>query len=159
MTTTSSGLATRFDAAAFMAAAEELTADTVDRLADFYALDCEFQDPFQTVRGRPAVSKIYRDMLRQLDRPAFTQVQILGSTLTDQTSRFIIGWQFEFALRGGGNRHAVAGCSMLEIDSEGRIASHIDYWDASRLMQVLPIVGPLIRWLRRKIGHTTPASP
>jgi hypothetical protein len=48
---------------------------------------------------------------------------------------------------------------MLEIDSEGRIASHIDYWDASRLMQVLPIVGPLIRWLRRKIGHTTPASP
>lgn len=159
MTFTSSGLKARFDAAAFMAVASELTADNIGRLADFYAQDCEFQDPFQTVRGRPAVARIYQDMFRQLDRPAFTHVQILGSTLTDQTCRFIIGWQFEFALRGNGNRHAIPGCSMLEIDAEGRIASHIDYWDASRLMQVLPLVGPLIRWLRRKIGHTTPASP
>lgn len=160
MTTVESpGLRPAFDLDAFMALAGELTADSADRLAAFYAEDCAFRDPFQEVRGRAAVAGIYRHMFRQLHMPVFRDIHLLGTTPNDNGHRFVIAWRFEFAFRSAGSQHAIDGCSLLEIDSRGLIGRHVDYWDASLLMQELPIAGTLIRWLRRKIGHAGPAYP
>ncbi len=157
--TESCGTQSAFDLDGFIALAGQLTAGDAHRLAAFYAEDSTFRDPFQEVRGRSAIAEIYRGMFRQLHMPAFRDVRLLGSSCKDGREQFVIAWRFEFSFRASGLRHAIDGCSLLEIDGQGLIGRHVDYWDASLLMQELPIAGTLIRWLRRKIGHAGAAYP
>jgi hypothetical protein len=51
----------------------------------------------------------------------------------------------------------IQGASHLRLDGQGRVAQHRDYWDAAEeLYETLPIVGTLMRWLKRRIS-TPPA--
>ncbi len=138
------------DTKAFIAVASTLSVETVDHLAAFYAPDATFTDPFQTVRGRTKIAHVYRSMFDQLDNPRFVNVRVLGA---EAPGEVMIGWDFEFAFKSGGARVTIPGSSRLTLDHQGMIHEHLDYWDASRLMQVLPVVGRLIAWLRQKIGH------
>lgn len=140
------------DIAAFIAAAQSLSKDSVEQLSAFYADDCRFSDPFQTVQGSRQVQAVYRDMFEHLDQPCFQQVRLLGAP-DHARQEIVIGWDFEFALASGRPRQRIAGCSRLILNAEGKIQEHTDYWDASRLMQALPLVGPVIGWIRKKIGH------
>lgn len=140
------------DIAAFITEAESLGKDSIERLSAFYADDCRFSDPFQTVQGREQIKAIYRDMFEHLDRPRFTRVRVLGAP-DHARQEVVIGWDFEFSLAEGRPRQVIAGCSRLVLNAEGKIQEHIDYWDASRLMQAFPLIGPAIGWLRRKISQ------
>jgi hypothetical protein len=45
------------------------------------------------------------------------------------------------------------GGSHLQLDGEGRITLHRDYWDAAEeLYEKLPVIGGLMRWLKRRGG-------
>ena len=45
----------------------------------------------------------------------------------------------------------VRGGSHLVLAEDGRIRAHRDYWDAAEeLYEKLPILGRLMRWLRRR---------
>lgn len=141
------------DIAAFIAAAESLNQNSVQQLSAFYADNCRFTDPFQTVTGRAQIQAVYRDMFEHLDQPRFARLRVLGAP--DQAGQEVmIGWDFEFSLSKGRPRQIIAGCSRLVLNAEGKIQEHVDYWDASRLIQTFPLIGPVIGWLRRKIGHT-----
>ena len=140
------------DIAAFIAAAESLNRDSIERLSTFYADDCRFTDPFQTVTGRAQVQAVYRDMFEHLYQPCFSRVRVLGAP-DPAGQEVMIGWDFEFSLANGRPRQVIAGCSRLVLNTEGKIQEHVDYWDASRLIQAFPLIGPVIGWLRRKIGH------
>jgi len=109
-----------------------------------------FTDPFQTVTGRPAIRGVYATMFDNLDAPRFKNVRILASP---GNAQLMLRWTFEFALRRQGVRQSIDGASLLEFDAQGLVTRHTDFWDASRLMQGLPLIGPLIGWVRRKIAH------
>ena len=141
------------DVAAFIAAAESLNQNSVQQLSAFYAEDCRFSDPFQTVQGRDQVQAVYRDMFEHLDQPRFSRVRVLAAP-DPAGQEVMIGWDFEFSLAKGRPRQVIAGCSRLVLNADGKIQEHVDYWDASRLIQTFPLIGPVISWLRRKIGHT-----
>jgi hypothetical protein len=138
------------DTNAFIAVAARLTIQTVDALAAFYAPNAVFTDPFQTVTGRTKIAQIYRSMFQNLDNPRFVNLRVLGAVTPTEV---MIGWDFEFAFKPCGPRQSIAGASRLTLDDQGMILEHLDYWDASRLMQALPLVGRVIAWLRQKIGH------
>lgn len=137
----------------FITAAQSLTKDSVDRFADLYAIDCVFTDPFQTVQGRQQVRDIYRAMFDQLHQPRFSNVRVMANP-SPGSAEIMIGWTFEFALGPDKPRQAIPGCSLLILNADGRIQAHHDYWDASRLMQALPLIGRIIHWIRQKIGHS-----
>jgi steroid Delta-isomerase len=45
----------------------------------------------------------------------------------------------------------IRGASQLCLAADGRIRVHRDYWDvAEELYEKLPVVGALMRWLKRK---------
>jgi hypothetical protein len=45
----------------------------------------------------------------------------------------------------------ILGGSHLVFDTTGRVTLHRDYWDAAEeLYEKLPVVGSLMRWLRRR---------
>jgi len=141
----------------FQEAAESLSPESVGEFTKFYADNAIFIDPFQTVHGRLAIQQIYTHMFKSLDRPQFRNIRPLGGPLSDQALEVMVGWDFEFALSPHKPRQRIAGCSLLELNAQGLITRHTDFWDASRVFQALPILGPIIRWLRGRIGHSSQA--
>ena len=142
-----------FDFALFQQLAETLTAESAQSLADRYSKDARFTDPFQTVTGRQAIAQVYQSMFQHLDVPRFTQVRQIGSAPVND-KELVVGWNFEFAMGPGKPRQSIPGVSLLTLDGEGLICKHVDYWDASRLFEALPLVGRIVHWLRQRIGHS-----
>lgn len=118
------------------------------RLGDFYTPDAYFKDPFNEVRGVAAIEGIFRHMFDALDTPRF----VITRRVVDGDQCFLV-WEFRFAFRSfhKGVQQVVHGGSHLILAPDGRIQSHRDYWDAAEeLYEKLPLVGSLIRWLKRR---------
>ena len=130
---------------AFFAA---LTPADVARMGAFYTADVTFKDPFNEVRGLPEVQRIFTHMYEALDNPRF----VITGRVVDGAQCFLV-WEFRFAFRNfhKGVEQVVRGGSHMQLAPDGRIASHRDYWDAAEeLYEKLPLVGGLMRWLKRR---------
>ena len=127
---------------------ETLTPQSLSGLADIYAQDARFKDPFNDVQGLDAIQHIFGHMFVALQKPRFV--------ITRQVSQgddCFITWDFYFYLASyrSGVEQKIAGASHLVFDAEGRVQVHRDYWDAAEeLYEKLPVVGSLMRWLKRR---------
>ncbi len=134
--------------ARIVAAFEALTPADVSRLGDFYAPDADFKDPFNAVRGVPAIQRVFTHMYVALDDPRFVVHDVLV-----QGDQCLLTWDFVFRFRRYSREvQTVRGASHLKLDpSTGLITLHRDYWDAAEeLYEKLPGVGALMRWLKRR---------
>jgi ketosteroid isomerase-like protein len=119
-----------------------LTPDSVGRVAEFYAADARFRDPFNDVRGVAAIESIFHHMFAHTEQPRF----IIDNKIVQGDQAFVT-WIFAFGLRG--EQYTVEGASHLRFNSDGQVVLHRDYWDAAEeLLQKLPLIGAPIRWLR-----------
>jgi ketosteroid isomerase-like protein len=129
---------------------ETLSAESVDRLGEYYAADAWFKDPFNEVHGVAAIARIFRHMFAQLDAPRF----VIGETIADGQGAMLV-WEFHYRGRSVGLRGAqcIRGVTHLRFDADGRVDYHRDYWDAAEeLYSRLPLLGALLRALRRRIA-------
>ena len=127
---------------------ETLTPETARRADEIYAPCADFVDPFNTVRGGKAVAQVFGHMFGQVDEPRF---RVLETYETD--TRAMLIWEFRFRFRGESRIRVVEGASRVEFDDSGRVVSHHDHWDAAgQLYAQLPLLGPLLRWLRRRMS-------
>jgi steroid delta-isomerase len=128
---------------------ESLAPADVARLAQFYAPDVWFKDPFNDVRGVTAVQRVFEHMFEALDEPRFVVRDVLV-----QGDQCFLTWDFRFRLRRFDRApQTVRGSSHLRFDAQGRIQVHRDYWDAAEeLYEKLPLVGALMRWLKRRVN-------
>jgi len=140
----------RHDAAVARAVAffEAISPADVERIDAIYAPGASFKDPFNEVQGVTAIQRVFAHMFVALEQPRFIERE----TVSDGTQAFVV-WDFEFAFRRGAPRgvQRIRGCSQLRFDGQGRIEFHRDYWDAAEeLYEKIPVLGALMRWLRRK---------
>lgn len=128
---------------------ENLSAADVERFGEFYAESAFFKDPFNEVRGLPAIRRIFEHMFRQVDAPSFRIEEKIVSA-----SGAMLVWTFHFRSRRlGGGSQEIRGVSHLRFDAVGKVSYHRDYWDAAEeLYMKLPAVGCLMRGLRRMIA-------
>ena len=129
---------------------QTFTPQSIPRVADFYAPDAYFKDPFNEVRGHQAIEAIYSHMFEALAAPRF----IVTSQVVDADKHacFLI-WDFKFYLKNYNTttEQTIRGGSHLMLDENGKITSHRDYWDAAEeLYEKLPVVGGLMRWLKKR---------
>jgi hypothetical protein len=127
---------------------QTLTPAGVETLDAIYAPDARFKDPFNDVQGLAEIQRIFRDMYVALDNPRFL---ITGRIV--QGAQCFLTWELHFAFKRfqPGRVQCIAGGSHLVLNDEGRITLHRDYWDAAEeLYEKLPIVGSLMRWLKRR---------
>jgi steroid Delta-isomerase len=127
---------------------ERMTPADVHRLHEIYQPTAWFKDPFNEVRGLPAVQRVFAHMFAALQDPRF----VITSRIV-QGDECFLAWEFHFALRRrkAGEPIVVRGGSHLQLAADGRIASHRDYWDAAEeLYEKLPLLGGLMRWLKRR---------
>lgn len=129
-----------------ISAFETLTPATVDSLAALYADDARFRDPFNDVRGRAAVARIFSHMYSQVDAPRF---EVTSSQCVADTAW--LEWVMHFEMRG--RPQAIVGATRLLFDTQGRVTDHRDYWDAAQeLYEKLPLIGSVLRAIRRRLA-------
>jgi steroid delta-isomerase len=127
---------------------ETLTPQSLAELPRHFAEDCRFRDPFNDVRGLPALDAIFRHMFERLDAPRF-----IVRERVFEAPRLFLTWDFEFRFRGfrPSETQRIHGSSLITFDATGRVAIHRDYWDtAEELYEKLPLLGFLLRRLKQQ---------
>lgn len=127
---------------------QALTPAGVETLGAIYTPDARFKDPFNDVQGLAEIQQIFRHMYESLENPRFV---VTGRIVQD--AQCFLTWEFHFAFKSFQREKAqrILGGSHLVLDGEGRITLHRDYWDAAEeLYEKLPVVGGLMRWLKRR---------
>lgn len=127
---------------------EKLQRQDLPRLAQMYAQDARFKDPFNEVQGLPAIERIFAHMFEALDSPHF----IVTERIVQGQHCFLV-WDFLFRFKrfDTQNWQTVRGGTHLTFDDDGLVTLHRDYWDAAEeLYEKLPVVGSLMRWLKRR---------
>jgi limonene-1,2-epoxide hydrolase len=128
---------------------ETLAPTDLPGLRGLYAPDARFKDPFNQVQGVAAIAAVFDHMFRTLDGPRF---RVLDIALDGD--QLFLTWDFDFRTRGAGPRSmTIHGATRLRLDAQGRVVDHRDYWDAAEeLYEKLPLIGMLMRWLKRRAG-------
>ncbi len=129
---------------------ETLQPTTLGQLADCYDPQVRFKDPFNDVVGLAAVERIFGHMFETLDAPRFV---VTGRVV--QGPQCFLTWDFHFRFRSmrRGQDQCIRGVSHLVISPAGLVTLHRDYWDAAEeLYEKLPLVGSLMRWLKKQAG-------
>ena len=130
---------------------EQLQPQDLQRLPELYAPDARFKDPFNEVQGLAAIEKIFVHMFAALDSPHF----IVTERIVQGTQCFLV-WDFRFRFKrfDTASWQVVRGSTHLVFNAEGVVTLHRDYWDAAEeLYEKLPLVGGLMRWLKRRANH------
>ena len=129
---------------------EGLSPASLPALLALYSPEASFKDPFNDVIGHRAIAVIFEHMFATVDAPRFEVLQ----TVTQGEHAFLT-WDFHFQRRPSGLPLCVRGATHLRFDTEGRIVMHRDYWDAAEeLYAKLPVLGPVMRWLQRRLRAT-----
>lgn len=130
---------------------EQLQRSDLPRLAQLYAEQAYFKDPFNEVRGLAQIERIFAHMYEALDQPHFVVTeQIL------QGRQCFLAWEFRFRFKrfDRSSWQVVRGSSHLRLDEQGLVDYHRDYWDAAEeLYEKIPGLGALMRWLRRQANR------
>lgn len=126
---------------------ETLTPASLATIGDIYADDASFKDPFNEVRGVAAVRRVFEHMYTQVDAPRFVVTQAVA-----QGDQAFLVWEFHFRMKRSPQREeTIRGATHIQFARDGRVAHHRDYWDAAEeLYEKLPLLGGLMRWIRRR---------
>jgi ketosteroid isomerase-like protein len=127
---------------------ETLSPQTVPAVPDYYAAEARFKDPFNDVSGVAAIQQIFAHMFEALEQPHFVvTAQVV------QGWQCFLTWEFRFGFKTfqRGEQQRILGASHLVFSEQGLVTLHRDYWDAAEeLYEKLPLVGGLMRWLKRR---------
>ena len=126
-----------------------LSPQDLPRLGEYFAADARFKDPFNDVRGVPAVQAVFAHMFATTDRPRF---EILEQAASGATG--FVRWRFRFAPRGRGQaEREIEGVSRVVFAPDGRVLEHVDYWDpVEGLYDGVPLLGATLRAIRKRLG-------
>ena len=118
-----------------------------------YAPGARFKDPFNDVRGVPAIRAVFAHMYAVARAPRF---EILERGLDGDVG--LVRWRFRYGARGGATR-SFDGMSRVSFDAQGRVTEHLDYWDpVEAIWARVPVLGALLRRLGRRLA-AAPAAP
>ena len=127
---------------------ETLSPASLERLETFYTPRAYFKDPFNEVRSVGELRGIFSHMYQTLEQPRF----VVTERIVDGAQCFLT-WNFEFRFKRfeRAQLQTVRGGSHLKFAADGRVYFHRDYWDAAEeLYEKLPLVGGVMRWLKKR---------
>jgi hypothetical protein len=127
---------------------EALTPQTLASIGEVYAADAHFKDPFNDVTGLESIRAIYAHMFDNLNNPRFVITRTIEQTKPAHEA--FVAWQFKFDWRARG--FDIPGGTRFVLDDQGLVVDHVDYWDVAELYEGLPILGGLLRPLRKRMA-------
>lgn len=109
-----------------------------------YAEDVYFQDPLNSFRGIGLYKKMIAFINNWFVAPKFDLHDICQTGDVIKT-RWTLSWNTPLPWKP---RITISGWSELQLNSAGLIASHIDYWNCSRL----DVLKQHFRWKTAKVN-------
>lgn len=132
---------------------DRLSAASLDELADYYADDAWFKDPFHEVRGVAAIRAILAHTFAKLPDARFRVTGRFPGASDDA----MIQWEMAFTMPITRLPTTIVGATHLAFDAAGKVARHRDYWDAAEeLYARLPVLKWLMRGLARHAATPLP---
>ncbi|MFC4352717.1 nuclear transport factor 2 family protein [Fodinicurvata halophila] len=130
----------------YVAFFESLSPDTLPELSQHVTDDVHFRDPFNDFTGRPRMERAFRHMFKLLDEVRFEVLDVAHS----DTAAYL-RWTMVYRRKQGPERR-IEGMSEIALSEDGRVSAHIDHWDAAgQLYERLPVIGGILRSLRRRL--------
>jgi hypothetical protein len=127
-----------------------LTPEAVTRMGEFYAHDAYFKDPFNEVNALEDIQRIFRHMFVSLNEVKFSVTETIA-----QDSGVVLVWDFTFRIKKYQPEilQRIRGVSHIRFNADGKVNYHRDYWDAAEeLYEKLPVVGALMRFLKKRMA-------
>jgi hypothetical protein len=127
---------------------ENINADSVGMVDMLYDPNARFVDPFNDVQGVANIRRIFAHMFVALEAPRF----VVTHTII-QGKQCFLTWDFHFRFKSFQKDlpQTIRGGSHLVFSEQGLVTLHRDYWDAAEeLYEKLPLVGSLMRWLKKR---------
>jgi len=121
---------------------------TLSGLQDLYAEDIQFRDPFHAINGLPGLSVYFESMMQDLIECRFEFHHSV-----ELASEAVLFWSMHYRHKkiAGEKLLKLSGSSHLKFND--KIYFHRDYFDAgSMLYEHLPVIGGIIRWIKRRIS-------
>lgn len=113
----------------------------------YFDENSSFEDPFQTLQGFEAIHHIFVDMYEKLYQPYFIVDELISND--DVT---YLRWTFEYARSSTHQRDSFVGVSRVTFSKNGKVDTHIDYWDAAQhVYEKVPLLGSILRFIKRKL--------
>lgn len=119
----------------------------IEGYKEFFCEESTFEDPFQKVKGVDAICNVFLHMYATLYKPKFEILEVI-----EQENIAYIQWNFLFALDESKEMNSFVGLSRVEFRNDGKVISHVDYWDAAQhVYEKIPLLGTILRWIKRRI--------
>ncbi len=112
-----------------------------------YAPSAFFRDPFREVEGIDAIEPYFLSAVEPIHECTFDiqDVAVHGG-------EYYFRWVMHLRLkRDKDSEIRTVGMSHVRFDAEGRVVFQQDYWDAGAVYERLPVIGGVIRWIKRRI--------
>lgn len=115
---------------------ENLNRENLFQIHQFYAEDTFFKDPFHQLSTLQELEEVYVKMFKKLKKPRF----IITKTFINNNEA-VLFWDFTF-----NENFLIQGNSLLKYNAEGKIESHIDYWDSvDQIWMKLPVLKQILK--------------
>ncbi|SDK47060.1 nuclear transport factor 2 family protein [Billgrantia gudaonensis] len=137
---------------AFCAFFNKLDKTYTNNLYKIYTEDVVFSDPLHHIEGRAALQRYFDTLYANVKTCRFAFHDRLH-----QGREACVTWtmHLEHPRLAGGQPFSVSGCSRLTFaaDDTQRVCRHHDYFDVGAMLyERLPMLGPTIRWIKRRVG-------
>ncbi|NKB44261.1 MAG: DUF2358 domain-containing protein [Alphaproteobacteria bacterium] len=136
-------------AVAYVQFYEALSPETVSNLNSVVHDDVRFKDPFNDVVGLSAYTALLDAMFRAAPDIKF---EVRNCAYDGDTC--FMRWTSQGTVKAlGKDPWIIQGMSELQFAADGRVVSHIDYWDAAaQFYERIPVVGAILRFIRRRVA-------
>ena len=117
----------------------DLTPEKIRFFDEIIDKNIVFIDPFNNVKGSENFKKIFYHMFKNVKNPKFS---VLDFSIGKKN--VYLKWEMSFIAFNSNQK--IEGVSEIILNKNGKISSHIDYWDSlNGLFIKLPFIGVLYR--------------
>jgi len=114
---------------------------------DVYAKDAYFRDGFREVRGIDNIEEYFLGTTEAIHECIFDIQDV-----SYNNGNYYFRWIMKLTLnRDRENPLEAAGMSHVRFDTGGKVIFHKDYWETAALYERLPVIGSIIRWVKKRI--------
>ena len=112
-----------------------------------YREDAYFRDGFREVQGIDAIEEYFVSSTE-----AFLECRFDIQDVAVRDGNYYFRWIMTLVLkRYKDDPLETAGMSHVRFDEKGKIIFHQDYWDTGIIYEKIPILGPIITWIRQRV--------
>ena len=116
-----------------------LNKESIEKFDNLVVDDIIFIDPFNNIKGLDNFKKIFYHMFDNVEEPKFSIVNY-----AQNKDHIFLKWKMTFyAFKA---LQTIEGMSDITLNKEGKVMSHLDYWDSlNGIFIKLPFIGLLYK--------------